>query len=91
MSEIPPPGLLSAALEGRFASVVYIMKGRRSPFSRLGVLELEARQLSLQDRKGALLFAVPAASVQARPARRSLPRYTGQPSRSTRQIDGGSW
>lgn len=70
MSELPPLELLPEALEGRFASVVYIMKGRRSPFSRLGVLELEAGQLSLRDRKGALLFAVPAASAQARPARR---------------------
>jgi hypothetical protein len=70
MSEIPPSELLPEILDGRFASVVYIMKGRRSPFSRLGVLELDAGQLSLRDSKGGLLFAVPAASAQARPARR---------------------
>lgn len=70
LTEIPPSELLAEALEGRFASVVHILTGRRSPFSRLGVLELDAGQLSLRDRNDAVLFAEPAASVQARPARR---------------------
>jgi len=70
MSDSPPPEALAEALAGRFASLVYVMKGRLSPFSRLGVLELDAGQLALRDRDGALLFAVPAASAEARPARR---------------------
>lgn len=70
MIEDPPPESLAEAVKGRFASVVHILKGRRSPFSRLGVLELDAGQLSLRDRTGGLLFAVPAAIVEARPARR---------------------
>lgn len=70
MSELPPSESLAETLHGRLASVVYILRGRRSPFSHLGVLELDAGQLSLRDRTGALLFAVPAASIQARPARR---------------------
>jgi hypothetical protein len=46
------------------------MRGRRSPFSYLGALELEAGSLWLWDRRGVLLFKVPAATVPARPARR---------------------
>jgi hypothetical protein len=70
----PPPEAspesLAEALNGRLASLVYIMKGRRSPFTRLGVLELEDGRLTLRDRDGEPLFAVPAAGVEARPARR---------------------
>jgi hypothetical protein len=55
--------------EGRLTSVVFIMKGR-SPFSQLGILDLEAGSLSLRDAKGSQLFAVPAETVQARPAHR---------------------
>ena len=61
---------LAEALNGRLTSLVYIMKGRRSPFTRLGVLELEDGQLTLRDRDGEPLFAVPAAGAEARPARR---------------------
>jgi hypothetical protein len=55
--------------EGRLTSVVYVMRGR-SPFSRLGILELRAGSLSLRDADGSQLFAAPAETVQARPARR---------------------
>jgi hypothetical protein len=54
---------------GRLTSVVHIMRGR-SPFSHLGILDLEAGTLSLRDAKGRQLFAAPAETVQARPARR---------------------
>ena len=55
----------------RLTSLVYIMRGR-SPFSRLGVLDLRAGSLSLRDAKGAQLFAVPAETAAARPARRKF-------------------
>jgi hypothetical protein len=56
----------------RLTSVVYIMTGR-SPLSRLGVLDLSDGVLSLRDAKdGGELFAVPAASAMARPARRKF-------------------
>jgi hypothetical protein len=51
-------------------SVVHVMSGRRSPVSHLGVLELEDDTLSLRDGRGKQLFAGPAETVQARPARR---------------------
>lgn len=78
MAEIPfpdPPGPDSASSAaafktGRLTSVVHIMSGRRSPISHLGVLDLQAGTLSLWDAKGNRLFAVPAETVQARPARR---------------------
>jgi hypothetical protein len=76
MSEVPSldpdrgPDTLPEALRGRFASVVHILRGRRSPLSGLGVLELNRGQLSLHDRAGTQLFAVPTADVHARPARR---------------------
>jgi hypothetical protein len=60
--ESPPESLaesLAEALNGRLASLVYIMKGRRSPFTRLGILELEDGRLTLRDRDGEPLFAVP--------------------------------
>lgn len=63
-------GPLARLSEGRLVSVVHILKARRSIFSRLGVLELDNGSLSLRIAKGALLFAVPAASVEARPRRR---------------------
>jgi hypothetical protein len=55
---------------GRFTSVVHIMNGRRSPISHLGILDLHAGSLALWDAKDKRLFAVPAETVQARPARR---------------------
>jgi hypothetical protein len=67
-----PPESLPEALAGRFASLVHIMKGRWSLFSRLGVLELDGGLLSLRDADGAPLFAVPAAGTEARPHRRRL-------------------
>jgi hypothetical protein len=57
--------------EDRLTSLVYIMRGR-SPFSRLGILDLQAGSLSLRDARGGQLFAVPAETVQARPARRKF-------------------
>jgi len=57
--------------EDRVTSLVYIMWGR-SPFSRLGVLDLQDGSLSLRDATGGQLFAVPAKTVQARPARRAF-------------------
>ena len=65
-----PESLQEASEGGRLTSVVNIMKGRRSPISHLGVLDLHAGSLSLWDGKGTRLFAVPAQTVQARPARR---------------------
>jgi hypothetical protein len=56
---------------GRLTSLVYIMRGR-SPFSHLGILELQDGSLSLRDAQGGQLFAVPAETVQARPARRKF-------------------
>jgi hypothetical protein len=47
------------------------MRGR-SPLSHLGILDLQAGILSLRDAKGSQLFAVPAETVQARPARRKF-------------------
>jgi len=47
------------------------MRGR-SPFSHLGILDFQAGSLSLRDAKGGQLFAVPAETVQARPARRKF-------------------
>ena len=76
MSEVPPsgPGRHPETLEdlsgGRLVSVVHIMRGRHSIFSRLGVLELDNGSLSLQDAKGAVLFDVPVTSIEARPRRR---------------------
>jgi hypothetical protein len=55
----------------RLTSLVYIMRGR-SPFSHLGVLDFQAGFLSLRDAQGGQLFAVPAETVQARPARRKF-------------------
>jgi hypothetical protein len=56
----------------RLTSVVYIMKGR-SPFSRLGVLDLSDGVLSLRDAKsGSELFTVPVSAAAARPARRKF-------------------
>lgn len=66
-----PSDSLPDALRGRFASLVHIM-GRWSPLHRLGVLALEADMLSLSDARGASLFAVPAASVEARPHTRRV-------------------
>jgi hypothetical protein len=66
-----PSESLPDALRGRFASLVHIM-GRWSPLHRLGVLALEADMLSLSDARGASLFAVPAASVEARPHTRRV-------------------
>lgn len=78
MRETPfpdPPGPQSASRAeaskaGRLTSLVHVMNGRRSPISHLGVLDLHAGTLSLWDAKGKLLFAVPAETAQARPARR---------------------
>lgn len=78
MGEIPSPdppeprpeSSQEASEGGRLTSVVHIMRGRRSPFSHLGVLDLHGGSLSLRDAKGRQLFAVPAETVQARPARR---------------------
>ena len=67
----PPSEPLPEALRGRFASLVHIM-GRWSPLHRLGVLALEADMLSLSDARGASLFAVPAASVEAHPHTRRV-------------------
>jgi hypothetical protein len=67
-----PPESPPEALAGRLASLVHIMKGRSSLFSRLGVLELDAGLLSLWDAAGTSLFAVPVGSVQARPQPRRL-------------------
>ncbi len=60
----------SEALDGRFASLARIMGGRFSIRSRLGILELDAGQVSLRDRSGSSLFSVPAATVEARRQRR---------------------
>jgi hypothetical protein len=46
------------------------MKGRHSIRSSLGVLALDDGSVSLRDAEDSLLFAVPAASVEARPRRR---------------------
>ena len=56
---------------GRLTSIVYIMRGR-SPFSRLGILDLQAGSLSLRDAKGGQLFAVPVETVAVRTARRKF-------------------
>jgi hypothetical protein len=47
------------------------MRGR-SPFSHLGILDLQAGSLSLRDARGSQLFAVPVETLQARPARRKF-------------------
>jgi S-methylmethionine-dependent homocysteine/selenocysteine methylase len=78
MAETPPapedslPEWLQEALGGRLASLVHIMKGRRSIRSGLGVLVLDGGVLTLTDAKGTSLFSVPVASVEARPQRRRL-------------------
>jgi hypothetical protein len=64
MSELSPSPL--EVSPDRVASLVYIMKGRSSPFFRLGVLGLDAGMLTLHTGTGTLLFAVPVTSVQAR-------------------------
>jgi hypothetical protein len=69
--ERPPESPQEDLQAGRITSLVYIMRGR-SPFSRLGILDLQAGSLSLRDAKGGQLFAVPADSVQSRPARRKF-------------------
>jgi hypothetical protein len=58
-------------MEDRLTALVYVMRGR-SPFSRLGILDLRAGSLSLREAKGGQLFAAPAETVQARPARRKF-------------------
>ena len=55
----------------RLTSLVYIMRGR-SPFSHLGILDLQAGSLSLRDAKGGQLFAVPVETVAVRTARRKF-------------------
>ena len=52
-------------------SLVYIMRGR-SPFSRLGILDLQDGILSLREADGGQLFAVPVETVESRPARRKF-------------------
>jgi hypothetical protein len=47
------------------------MRGR-SPFSHLGILDLQAGSLSLRDAKGGRLFAVPVETVAVRTARRKF-------------------
>jgi hypothetical protein len=66
------PPTLQEALDGRLASLVHIMKGRRSLLSRLGVLELASGTVSLYDASGRSAFAVPVQTVQARPQARRL-------------------
>lgn len=56
---------------GRLTSIVYIMRGR-SPFSHLGILDLQAGSLSLRDAKGSQLFAVPVETVSVRTAHRKF-------------------
>jgi hypothetical protein len=63
------------ALEGRFASLVWIMPRRSSIFGRLGILELEDGAVSLRDKSGRSLFSVPVATVEARPRPRRLSAY----------------
>lgn len=65
-----PESSQEAFERGRLTSVVHIMQGRRSPVSHLGVLDLQAGTLSLWDARRNQLFAVPAETAQARPARR---------------------
>jgi hypothetical protein len=67
-----PPTSLEEALEGRLASLVHIMRGRRSLLSDLGVLELGSGTLSLWEASGASAFAVPVTTVQARRQLRRL-------------------
>jgi hypothetical protein len=55
---------------GRLASLVHIMRGRWSVFSRLGILELDAGVLTLPDAAGASLFSVPVTGIRAAPQRR---------------------
>jgi hypothetical protein len=69
------PETLPEALEGRFASLVWIMPRRSSIFGRLGILELEDRWVSLRDKSGTSLFSVPISTVKARPRRRRLSAY----------------
>jgi hypothetical protein len=52
------------------ASVVHILKGRHSIRSSLGVLELDDDSVSLRNAEDSLLFAVRAASIEARQRRR---------------------
>lgn len=66
---------LPEALEGRFASLVWILPRRSSIFGRLGILELEDGSVSLRDKSGGSLFSVPAATVEARPRPRRLSAY----------------
>jgi hypothetical protein len=70
-SERPPESSPEDLLGDRLTSLVYVMRGR-SPFSRLGILDLQDGSLSLRDAKGGQLFAVPAETVEARPARRKF-------------------
>jgi hypothetical protein len=67
-----PPQSLRDALDSRLASLVHIMNGRSSTFSRLGVLELSAGVLSLSNASGGSVFSVPLGSIQARRQRRRL-------------------
>ncbi|HXO07402.1 MAG TPA: hypothetical protein VN880_05195 [Solirubrobacteraceae bacterium] len=69
-SSLDGPPTLQDALNGRLASLVHIMKGRRSLFSGLGVLELDSGTVSLWDSSGRSAFAVPVQTVQARPQAR---------------------
>jgi hypothetical protein len=59
-----------ALTPGRLTSVVHIMNGRWSAISHLGVLDLDGNTLSLWDRKGERLFAVPAETIRGRALRR---------------------
>jgi hypothetical protein len=79
MREIPlpdPPGRRPESSQedvegGRLTSIVYVMRGR-SPFSHLGILDLQAGSLSLRDAKGSQLFAVPVETVSVRTAHRKF-------------------
>jgi hypothetical protein len=76
VSQIPPlepvegSGSVPGEIDGRLASVVHIMKGRRSIRSSLGVLALDNGSVSLRNAEDSLLFNVPATSVEARQRRR---------------------
>ena len=63
---------LAETLQGAFASLVNIMRGRRGIFSQLGVLTLDRARLSLCDAEDVSLFDLPVSSVQARLQRRPL-------------------
>jgi hypothetical protein len=69
------PEPLPESLEGRLASLVWIMPRGSSIFGRVGILELEHSRVSLRDKSGRSLFSVPVATVEARPRRRRLSAY----------------